>query len=181
MKKKAMRCLLFLPVAAFLLSGCFGFIYDNDDSVARGKIDAFLTALDKGDTAAVKATFAPNTVSSLDNFDQQISDLLSYYQGEHARTITQTTGMEGTLDYGKVTQTASISTVFLTSKAPYRAAYTWCWRDDYDEKNIGISCLSIIRYYDDINREYAYWGGSDRTPGIHVGAISPAREESSSL
>jgi hypothetical protein len=177
--KKIAGPILVLSLLTFSLSGCLPILYNDDDIVAGKKIDAFLTALDSKDAATVKATFSKNTVASLPDFDQSVTELLAYYQGEHIRNLELTVGSESRIEYGKRRDNMLITVDFLTSKVPYRTAYEWCWRDDFDSGNIGISTFSIVRYYDDIHREYAYWGGTDRTPGIHVGAVSPALEESS--
>jgi hypothetical protein len=177
MRKKLYRTAVPFALSVVLLSSCVPFIYDDDDSVASGKIDTFLTAIEKGDTASVKATFALSTVATLTDFDQQVSNLIAYYQGEHSRRLTLTVGSHERLEYGKHAKVVLISTDLLTTKEPFRCAYTWCWQDDFDSQNVGISFFAIIRYYEDIERDYAYWGGTDKTPGIHLGEKSPTHED----
>jgi hypothetical protein len=47
MRKKLYRTAVPFALSVVLLSSCVPFIYDDDDSVASGKIDTFLTAIEK--------------------------------------------------------------------------------------------------------------------------------------
>ncbi|MDR3293763.1 MAG: DUF5104 domain-containing protein [Clostridiales bacterium] len=152
----------------FLLNSCF---IDTDTSIAKGKRDQLISALQNKDHAAIKALFASNKIADIENFDESIDELLAYYEGDY---VSQTGGGPATLsgkDGRLVYKYYLMSNDITTTVRVYRIALKWYITDTANAGNVGIWQLFILKKEDDPNQEYSYGGDGTISPGIYIGRI----------
>jgi hypothetical protein len=151
----------------FLLNSCF---IDTDTSIAKGKRDQLISALQNKDHAAIKALFASNKIADIENFDESIDALLAYYEGDY---VSQTGGGPATLsgkDGRLVYKYYLMSNDITTTVSVYRIAIKWYVTDTANAGNVGIWSLYILNMEDKTEQDPSYWGDGDNSLGIHVTA-----------
>ena len=128
-----------------------------------------LEAIQKKDKSALIKLFSKNTVSRVEYFNQSMSDLFDYYQGNYLSLEWKGSTGHQSWDYGEKTEEESFSFDVKTSVNEYRFCIKYCAVDTTDEDNIGICSLYIIKMEDDTDSEHAYGGDGKDTPGINIG------------
>ena len=145
----------------------------SDTKICHYFTEEFLNSVEDGDNEAIKALFAPNALSKVDDMEKAIMDLLEYYQGEHSDFY-----MEGPMTSlekhdGHIRKQMDGTYDVSTDKGDYRIAIRYVHIDTLNPDNVGIWYVYIIKVEDDPNQEYAYWGDGKETPGINIGLVWP--------
>jgi hypothetical protein len=159
----------------FLLNSCI--IKDTDESIAKGKRDQLISAIQNEDRAAIKALFASNKIADIENFDESIDELLAYYEGDYVSSYSGGLETRDSKNNGHVFKYYSMSYDVTTTVSVYRIALLWYVTDTANVGNVGIWSLYILNKEDDTNQEYSYWGDGTRSPGIHIATPRPASSE----
>ncbi len=166
MRKKIIS-IIFLFTMIFTLSACGFLIFDENE--ADTNMRKVVDCLEKEDKVCLKALFAPNAISDIKDFDKSMDDLITYFDGTYKETTRSTVGEDETVDYGQITKMYPMSYDIVTTENKYRIAMDWYVIDDFDKGNIGIHSLFIIKYDDDTQTDYTYWGDGTNRNGIHIG------------
>lgn len=173
--KKAFIWVASIVIAAMatLLGGCTcsdSLFEPSDNEAADNKLQAFVQCLENGDKEGIKTLFAQNKISDISSFDNDIEELLLYYDGEYISVDRHSTGVEDDKDSGIERKWYNMSYDVTTNEAIYRMAFYWCAKDTGDNGNVGIESFYIIKATDDPNYpQYTYRGDGLRTPGINIG------------
>ena len=170
----------FISIAVIVLSvicmmfatSCFGFIFDDFLSESKDNMLTLVECLEKEDRSAIKALFAPNKIADIENFDDDIEDLLRYYNGGYVAHKSGGTMSARDNDHGKVIEWHDMSYDIVTTEDTYRFGIEWCVECTYDKGEVGIWSLNIIRFDDDLAPEYSYRGDGTDTYGITIGKRS---------
>jgi hypothetical protein len=132
-----------------------------------------LEAIKNKDSDALKAMFSKNAIVRAENFDQNITDLFGYYQGDFVSyNDWGGPGAQGGInedgsgrDWKLLESTYDVK----TTSGEYRFAIYEFVQDTADPDNVGVWSVYVIKMEDDSYPEYAYWGDGKETPGINVG------------
>ena len=173
MKRRIIKiAVIILSVVCMIFAtSCFGFFFDTDENDANKKKVELLDSLQSGDHSKIKALFAPNKIADINDFDEDIDELLSYYKGEY---LSFEKGGPMTLTdkhYGEVIKYYDMSFDVTTTEDKYRFSIIWCVKCTFDKDNVGIWSLNIIRFDDDADPKASYRGDGSQTPGINIGRI----------
>lgn len=165
-------------VITLLFTSCGGLgMFNNDKEVANAQMDKILNAIQKKNRTELESMFSKKAIVEAENFDQSISDLFDYFQGDFI-SYNDWGGPSGdeTWDYGNKQKILYLSYDVKTSNQEYRFAIQDFTVDTANKNNVGIWSLYIIKMEDDTNPRYAYGGDDKSTPGINIGIKSPLRE-----
>lgn len=158
-------------VCMIFATSCSGLFLETDGGDAESNMVKLLICLQKEDRSAIKALFAPNKIADIEDFDEDIDDLLSYYNGEYLSYGSGGVGTTTDRDHGNVVKYYDISYDVTTTADVYRFHLIWYVKYTADVGNVGIWSLSIIRFDDDPDPESSYRGDGSWTNGINIGKI----------
>lgn len=148
----------------------FGFLYNNTDcEVSNNKFEEILNAIQNKDEKALKSLFAKNALNKIENFDDSVEELFSYYEGKFI-SYDDWGGpyATGEIKYGnKITELRPTYDI-VTDKGNYRATMKMISVDTNDSDNIGVWSIYIIKAEHDDDLSRAYWGDKKNTPGINL-------------
>lgn len=185
MKKKFLFVALISLTITLLLSSCslgesnlWNRFNDTDEKTANSRMDKVLEAIKNKDKDALKAMFSKKSITQAEEFDQSITNLFDYFQGD----FVSYNNWGGPMSEGGINEDGSgrnwkrIDSTYdvKTSKNEYRFAIQEYIQDTADKNNVGVWSLYIIKMEDDIDPQFAYWGDGKDTPGINIGIKSMA-------
>jgi hypothetical protein len=153
-------------IGVLMLSACS---YETDNDIANKNISKLIAAIENEDHVGIKSLFAPNIIAEIDDFDQNINDLLSYYIGKNGSYGSHGLGTEYDRDSGIEKRWHNMSYDITTTEDVFRIAIIWYIQDTEDVGNVGIWSFYIIRFEDDPYPNYDYGGDGLWSPGLHIG------------
>jgi hypothetical protein len=153
-------------IGVLMLSACS---YETDNDIANKNISKLIAAIENEDHEGIKSLFAPNIIAEIDDFDQNINDLLSYYIGKNGSYGSHGLGTEYDRDSGIEKRWHNMSYDITTTEDVFRIAIIWYIQDTEDVGNVGIWSFYIIRFEDDPYPNYDYGGDGLWSPGLHIG------------
>jgi hypothetical protein len=163
--------LIVISISAILLPACSGFFISSDEKQIDKNFRQLLTCMQSNEPDKVKALFAPNKIANIENFDESVDELFSYYNGEYTSYQSRSWN-EGDSRDGKIfTKFYIFSYDVTTTECVYRIACEWYVIDTVDKDNVGIWAFDIIKYDDDPYTDYPYGGDGSRTAGINIGKV----------
>lgn len=174
MKKIIIMVILVLLVLT--LSSCFLKFplipkKDIDHEYADRQLSALLEAMVNKDRDSLKSLFSKNTLASVQNIDQQIENLFTYFKGTNPSFDESEAphDIEEAFEYGERQVVVGSSYDVSTSETIYRISFKACRVDTVHKDNVGIWSVYIILFQDDDYPEHAYWADGENTPGINIG------------
>ena len=177
MKNRVKKIVLLIIAVSMCLNACsfdlggdemFDSRFIDYTDVANAGLDEVLISIKNKDSDELKSLFAKNAIVDLENFDDDIIKLLDYFKGDFVTYDDHDAiNWEQDIHYGEI-KTILFSTYdIVTTEETYRVAIKDICEDDFNEENIGIWSIYIIRLEDDIDSEFAYRGDDKYTPGIN--------------
>ena len=137
----------------------------------RKQTDALITELlsymENQDQAAFLAQFAPNVISDPDILEQQCSNLFQFFSGTVESQTWKAAQNSASKELDEYHSETKVSYDIVTTEDHYRIAMNFCAEDNYDDGNLGLYSIYIIRF-EDTDTKYTYWGDGNWTPGINV-------------
>ena len=182
MKKQMFTVTLLCLIVALLCTSCSFGEPNSDQKIANARMDKVLNAIHNKDKEALKAMFSKKSIAQTENFDQSITDLFDYFQGDFV-SYDDWAGPEGdeTWEYGDKQKILYSSYDVKTSNKEYRFTIQDFTVDTADADNVGIHSLYIIKMEDDIDPQLGYRGDNKFTPGIHIGVKNTLPKEDDSI
>ncbi|HMM00788.1 MAG TPA: DUF5104 domain-containing protein [Bacilli bacterium] len=161
--------IVFTLVSSISLVGCFS--VDNDEEIAQVNLERLITALDSENALNIRELFAPNVLENIEDFDTQIQNLIDYYVGSYESY--EDSGPVTNIDKNgdRVIKWQDMSNDIITIDNIYRISIRWYVKDSNDIDNVGIWSLYIIKFSDDRNPNYSYWGDGMWTNGINIAKV----------
>ena len=172
MLKKIIRLLVswFLCFSCvFSLTGCL--IIDSDSTIAQKNFEKLITAIQNKNKIAVKELFAKNKIANIENFDDAINALFTYYDGEYVSFKNKGVGMFSGKDRSGKYKYFSMSYDVTTTARVYRFGIKWYITETKDKNDVGIWFLYILKFEDDPYPQFSYGGDGLGTYGINVGKV----------
>ena len=137
----------------------------------RKQTDALITELlsymENQDQAAFLAQFAPNVISDPDMLEQQCAELFQFFSGTVESQTWEAAQNSASKKLDEYHSETKVSYDIVTTEDYYRIAMNFCAEDNYDDGNLGLYSIYIIRF-EDTDTKYTYWGDGNWTPGINV-------------
>ncbi|MCM1180343.1 MAG: DUF5104 domain-containing protein [Clostridium sp.] len=116
----------------------------SEQQMADQMMEDIAAALDAGDADALKALFSETALEEATDIDQQISDLLEFYQGKKQSFEGDASSSTST-EYGTTTKKQLIGQYLLTTdKESYRVIYDYNVIDKENPDKVGLSQLELV-------------------------------------
>jgi len=116
----------------------------SEQQMADRMMEDIATALDNGDADALKSLFSKTALEEATDIDQQISDLLQFYQGKKQSFEGDASSSTHT-KYGEDIEEQLIGQYLLTTdKESYRVIYDYNVIDKDNPNAEGLSQLEIV-------------------------------------
>ena len=142
-------------------------VYSEQD-IANAMLDEVLITIKNKDSDGLKSLFAKNAVADLESFDNEIKEFFDYFKGDFISYDDHSAvDSRETINSGESRKTLFSTYDIVTTEESYRVAIKDICEDTFNEDNVGIWSIYIIRLEDDTNPEFAYRGDDKYTPGIN--------------
>lgn len=170
------KAFVFLFIVSFSLSltSCkigdqlMGKFYETDDQIAEKRIEQVIEAIQKKNEELLKSMFSEKAISEAENFDESVTELMEFFQGNFESRNEGTYGTNEEFDEPSSRIKELQSTYDIkTSEQKYRIAILEIIVDTKHPDNVGIKSLYIINAKDS-DMQYAYWGHGKWNPGIVI-------------
>lgn len=142
---------------------------DSDSANADAQMDLLLEGIKTQNAEMILSLFAPNAVAEMPDIEKDIDALLLYCNGRMGQ-YNNWGGpySESSVEYGE-RKTAVFGTYDVGSEnATYRFAFQYVSRDTAEPENVGLWSICVKLEEDEKELEFAYWGSSLYTTGIHI-------------
>lgn len=137
----------------------------SEDEIADQMMENIVAALDSGDADALKALFSKTALEEAIDIDQQISNLLMFYEGE-LDSFKGFNSSSNDIEHGKNVKKQIIGQYQLTTdKETYRIIYYFNVIDEENPDKVGLSLLEVVT--DELYQEndFDYIG---KEPGVYM-------------
>ena len=143
-------------------------LFNNDKETANIVFEQIIDAIENQDEDTLRGYFSKTAIAEDDDFEENLLALLDFYKGEiisydgwSGPIVSE--GRENGCHYKYLESTYDV----VTSEQEYRFAIMTYVIDTSNQDNIGVYSLYIIKA-DDTDRQFAYWGDGNCTPGIVI-------------
>lgn len=142
----------------------------SDQQISDRMMEEIAAALDNGDVEALKSLFSKDALKEVEYMDEQIQDLLDFYQGKkqsfegNASTSTHT-------KYGEDIEKQFIGQYLLiTDKESYRVLYDYTVIDKNNPDIEGLNQLEIVpdRLYQEDDFFFLSGNAGYEGPGVYL-------------
>lgn len=150
----------------------------TEDPEAYDYADEFLSAALNHNTVAMKALFAPNAISEIDEtqLEAMLTDFIDYFQADsYALEIPIGPQTSECRDHGKKSKELKAPLEITTDKNEYRLAIKCVAYDDWAQDNIGIWSICMIEKAKDTDPDRPYYGDLKYKTGIYIDVERPER------
>ncbi len=137
----------------------------SEDEIADQIMEDIAAALDAGDADALKSLFSKTALEEATDIDQQISNLLMFYEGE-LDSFKGFNSSSNDIEHGKNVKKQIIGQYQLTTdKETYRIIYHYNVIDKENPDKVGLSLLEVVtdELYQEDDFDYI---GED--PGVYI-------------
>ena len=144
--------------------------FGSEDEIADQMMEDIVAALDARDADALRALFSEVALEEATDIDQQISDLLMFYEGK-VESFKGLNSSSNDIEHGKNVKKQIIGHYKLTTdKETYRVMYDYNVIDKENPNEVGLSQLEILT--DEIYQrdDFNYLSGSEgyEGPGVYI-------------
>lgn len=151
----------------------FNRFYDNDGEQTDLLFEQIIQSLENHDVSNLKNLFSVWACNTADNLDEDINDLLEFYNGEMVSFKRYGPGSHAVKEGNSKRKEIFASYDVTTTEAKYRIAFRFCTVDSDNSDTIGLYSFYIIEA-ENSDRNFAYWGNDEWIVGIN---IEPAIQE----
>lgn len=140
----------------------------TDRQIANNTLEQLLDAIQKQDKDIIKYLFSRKVNEEVGELDNDIIDLLNFFQGEIISFDDWAgIGTDSLKEHGKIRTELQSSYSVKTSSREYYIAIKECTVDTFNLNNVGIMSIYII-YAEEWNEAFAYRGDGKWAPGINI-------------
>ncbi len=142
----------------------------SEQQMADRMMEDIAAALDAGDADALKSLFSKTTLEEATDIDQQISDLLEFYQGKKQSFEGDASSSTHT-KYGEDIEKQLIGQYLLTTdKESYRVMYDYTVIDKDNPDAEGLSQLEVVtdELYQEDDFDYLCGNEGYEGPGVYM-------------
>lgn len=163
---------IFLISSMFVFSGCLPwFFVDTDEDAARKDLENLIKCMENDDHDGVKNLFAANRISNIEGFEEDIDELLLYFDGEVTSINSSGLMTDNDIDGNIRKKWYVVGGDIVTSTGSYFINTYWCEKDTSDKNNVGVWSIFIFNHNDNPDRDFSFYPGSwgdEVMDGIHI-------------
>ena len=164
-------CLLLIVLVLFLTSCDNMGIFNEDDSmIANNTFERLINKIKANDSRGIKSLFSQTVQDTTSDLEENCVDLIQFMQGDIVSISDAADGgmrVDCKTEKGKIVKTIVSTCTCETDLHKYYVAMKECTKDDFDQDNIGLLSIYIIKS-EDWKEDYVYRGDGKWTPGIHI-------------
>jgi hypothetical protein len=142
---------------------------DDDEKIADKTFNKIIAAVESNDNLEMVNIFS-NTVKNDVNLSQSVTGFYDFIDGDIVSFSSASEAGVGT-DYqkekGKKKKEIQSAFCITTTENTYYIAIKECVKDEFDDNNIGVVSIYIIKS-NDWKEDYIYRGDGKWTPGINI-------------
>lgn len=183
-KLKYVIFVLLCVIMPFATSGCTFIDWLVDDWLTKPQreiideaMSRLCSAIESGDSAAIKKEFAAYDIAKIDNFDESVQKLVEYISGCNIKYKFTSSGSEEAAmgSYPRIREFGGTNYELTTDTDRYKVALSYCsyykYADHMDEGKIGFTHFDIINAADDRQNtdDRPYSGCPFWYKGINIG------------
>jgi len=164
------KLLLLILILSVTLSSCSAIenLSKTESEKINEYLNSLLVALEADDKNSVRELFSKVVIDRQENFEQDLEDLLKYFEGE-ADEYTEDVSCQtsGALGGGEKKVLIKAFYDIKTTKYTYYISLEVCTCDEAEPDNKGITCLNVIKKENILNKSEGMYNyavdGIDRT------------------
>ena len=168
-------CLLII-VLVFFLTSCslggdnMGILNQDDSIIANNTFERLINKIKTHDSSGIESLFSKTVQDATSDLEENCADLIQFIQGDIVSISDAADGgmrVDCKVEKGKIVKIIVSSFTCETNLHKYYVAMKECTKDDFDQDNIGLLSIYIIKS-EDWKEDYVYRGDGKWTPGIHI-------------
>ena len=164
-------CLLLIVLVLFLTSCDNMGIFNEDDSmIANNTFERLINQIKANDSRGLKSLFSQTVQDTTSDLEENCVDLIQFMQGDIVSISDAEDAGIGAyceIETGKISKIVESAFTCETDLHKYYVAMKECTKDDFDQDNIGLLSIYIIKS-EDWKEDWVYRGDGKWTPGIHI-------------
>ena len=168
---KRIILLFFTLLMLLALSSCFVIDYPlSDESRAVVTLEVIVHAVNDNDAEALAYLFSYNVLTEKSDLLDTSKDFIEFVGGEiitYSEPADNGISSYEEFEYGKMRKEIQHSVTIETTLGRYYIAILECVIDDFDEENVGVTSIYIIKA-ENWQNDHVYRGDGNWTPGINI-------------
>lgn len=142
----------------------------SEHQMADQMMEDIATALDNGDADALKTLFSETALEEAIDIDQQISNLLNFYQGKTKEFKGSLSSSTDVRDGGEVKKQIIGEYLLTTDKESYRVIYDYNVIDKENPDAVGLIQLEIVpdELYQEDDFDFLCGNEGYEGPGVYM-------------
>ena len=164
-------CLLLIVLVLFLTScGNMEILNQDDSMIANNTFERIINQIKTQDSRGLKSLFSQTVQDTTSNLEENCVDLIQFMQGDIVSISDADDSGVGTdykIETGKISKIIQSAFTCETDLHKYYVAMKKCTKDGFDQDNIGLLSIYIIKS-EDWKEDCVYRGDGKWTPGIHI-------------
>ncbi|MBR6578819.1 MAG: DUF5104 domain-containing protein [Clostridia bacterium] len=168
---KRIISLFFTLLMLLALSSCSVIDYPlSDESRAVVTLEVIVHAVNDNEAEALAYLFSYNVLTEKSDLLDTSKDFIEFVGG---KIITYSNPADNGIpsyeefEYGKIRKEIQYSVTVETTAGKYHIAILECVTDDFDEENVGVISIYIIKA-ENWQNDHVYRGDGNWTPGINI-------------
>lgn len=164
-------CLLLIVLVLFLTS-CdnMGILNEDDSIIANNTFERLINKIKTHDSSGIESLFSKTVQDATSDLEENCADLIQFIQGDIVSISDAADGgmrVDCKVEKGKISKIVESAFTCETDLHKYYVAMKECTKDDFDQDNIGLLSIYIIKS-EDWKEDWVYRGDGKWTPGIHI-------------
>ena len=167
---KRIILLFFTLLMLLALSSCSVISPLSDESRAVVTLEVIVHAVNDNDAEALAYLFSYNVLTEKSDLLDTSKDFIEFVGGEiitYSEPADNGISSYEEFEYGKIRKEIQYSVTVETTAGKYHIAILECVTDDFDEENVGVISIYIIKA-ESWQNDYVYRGDGNWTPGINI-------------
>ena len=168
---KRIILLFFTLLMLLALSSCSVVGYPlSDESRAVVTLEVIVHAVNDNDAEALAYLFSYNVLTEKSDLLDTSKDFIEFVGGEiitYSEPADKGISSYEEFEYGKIRKEIQYSVTVETTAGKYHIAILECVTDDFDEDNVGVISIYIIKL-ENWQNDHVYRGDGNWTPGINI-------------
>ena len=163
--------ILIIAISFIMLVSCSVVGYPlSDESRAVVTLEVIVHAVNDNDAEALAYLFSYNVLTEKSDLLDTSKDFIEFVGGEiitYSEPADNGISSYEEFEYGKIRKEIQYSVTVETTVGKYHIAILECVADDFDEENIGVTSIYIIKA-ENWQKDVVYRGDGNWTPGINI-------------
>ena len=167
---KRIISLFFTLLMLLALSSCSVISPLSDESRAVVTLEVIVHAVNDNDAEALAYLFSYNVLTEKSDLLDTSKDFIEFVGGEiitYSEPADNGVSSYEEFEYGKIRKEIQYSVTVETTAGKYHIAILECVTDDFDEDNVGVISIYIIKL-ENWQNDHVYRGDGNWTPGINI-------------